>query len=240
VSAAPGRVVALDAARGFAIVNMVAFHFLFDLRMLGVPPGWMTYGPGFAAWARAIAGGFLFLAGLSLWLAHAERIRWRGFLKRLGILVAAAAAVSAVTYVAVPEAWVRFGILHSIAACSVLALPALRLPWPVTAAAAAALLVWGPGWTVAGLESPVWIWTGLGSYAPAMIDYEPVVPWLAPMLLGVAAGRLGTGLGVWDRLARLDLPRTGLAWAGRWSLTIYLVHQPVLMGAILGWLWVAG
>ncbi|TFL19829.1 heparan-alpha-glucosaminide N-acetyltransferase [Jannaschia formosa] len=235
----PGRVPLLDWARGLALANMVAFHFLFDLRMLGVPPAWMSYGLLFEAWAKGIAGSFLFLAGVGLWLAHGTGIRWRGFLRRLGILVAAAAAVSVGTFVAVPEAWVRFGILHSIAACSVLSLAALRLPWWVTVALAAAILVWGPGLAFPAFDGAAWVWTGLGRVYPPMIDYEPVVPWLAPMLLGVAAGRLGSEQDIWPRLAPLRAGRAGdaLAWAGRHSLAIYLIHQPVLIGGILGWLW---
>lgn len=235
---ATARIPALDAARGFAILNMVAFHFLFDLRMLGVPPGWMSYGPGFAAWARGIAGSFLFLAGLGLWLAHGGGIRWRGFLRRLAILAAAALAVSVATYVALPEAWVRFGILHSIALCSVLCLAVLRLPWWLTAAAAGAILWWGPGLGFAALDGAAWVWTGLGAVHPPMMDYEPVIPWVAPMMLGVAAGRLGSRTGLWAGMAGW---RAGAAleWAGRHSLAIYLLHQPVLMGAIMGWLWLA-
>ncbi|PWJ18211.1 heparan-alpha-glucosaminide N-acetyltransferase [Jannaschia seohaensis] len=235
-----GRVALLDAARGFALLHMVAFHFLFDLRMLGVPPGWIAYGPWFDnGWNRAIAGSFLFLAGVSLWLAHGDGIRWRGFLTRLGILAAAAGAVSLGTYLAVPEAWVRFGILHSIAACSVLCLAVLRLPWWLTTAAAIALLVWGPGLSFPAFDGAAWVWTGLGQVHAPMIDYEPVVPWIAPMMLGVAAGRLGTARGLWARLARVEGGRLGaaLGWAGRHSLVIYLLHQPLLMGGILGWLW---
>jgi uncharacterized membrane protein len=242
VKVTASRVVLLDAARGLALANMVAFHFLFDLRMLGVPPAWIEYGPGFDAWAKGIAGSFLFLAGLGLWLGHGAGIRWRPYLRRLAVLVAAAAVVSAATYVAVPQAWVRFGILHSIAVCSVLCLAALRLPWWLTAVAATAILVWGPRLAFPAFDGHAWLWTGLGTRAPAMIDYEPVIPWVAPMMLGVAAGRLGTRAGLWDRLApwrgwRLTAP---LAWAGRHSLTIYLIHQPVLMGGILAWLRLAG
>ncbi|MDB2407581.1 DUF1624 domain-containing protein [Jannaschia sp.] len=235
----PGRVPLLDWARGVALANMVAFHFLFDLRMLGAEPSWMSYGPLFQAWARGIAGSFLFLAGIGLWLAHGEGVRWPGFLRRFAILVAAAIAVSIGTYVAVPEAWVRFGILHAIAACSLLCLVTLRLPWWITTLAAAAIQIWGPGLAFPVFDGALWIWTGLGQIYPPMIDYEPVIPWVAPMMLGVAAGQLGSQRSIWPRLAALDAGRIGtaLAWAGRHSLAIYLLHQPILMGGIFGWLW---
>jgi uncharacterized membrane protein len=75
----------------------------------------------------------------------------------------------------------------------------------------------------------LWLWLGLGRTIPPMIDYEPVLPWVAPVLAGIAIGRLGTSL--WPRLARVRLPGW-LTWPGRHSLAIYLVHQPVLMGGV--------
>lgn len=239
-----GRILAVDWARSLALANMAAFHFLYDLRLFALAPDWMTYGPLYAAWAKGIAGTFLFLAGVSLWLAHGPGIRWRGYLTRLAMLAGAAALVSIATYFAVPQAWVRFGILHSIAVSSLVALPFLRVPWPVTAGVAAAILWWGPGFAIVGWDAPWLIWTGVGTYLPPMVDYEPLIPWVAPMLLGVAAGRLGTGLGVWDWMARRPAApgrlAEALAWPGRHSLAVYLLHQPVLIAGILAVAWVLG
>jgi uncharacterized membrane protein len=69
---------------------------------------------------------------------------------------------------------------------------------------------------------------------PATADFEPIFPWFGPFLLGLALARFGGSLGWWSRAAQW----TGtpllqkLAWPGRHSLTIYLIHQPVLMGLI--------
>jgi uncharacterized membrane protein len=62
-----------------------------------------------------------------------------------------------------------------------------------------------------------------------------MVPWLAPMLAGVAMGRLGSSQGWWTALAALRGPGW-LAWPGRHSLVIYLVHQPILIGTMLAWI----
>ena len=32
---------------------------------------------------------------------------------------------------------------------------------------------------------------------------------------------------------------TPLATLGRWPLSFYMLHQPVLIGAILAWVWLA-
>ena len=235
------RILWIDWARTLALLAMAAFHFGRDFEVLGLVPPGTTFGGMWDFSARAIAGSFVFLAGLSLWLAHGNGIRWRGYLRRLGWLCLAAAGVSLATYVAVPAAWVRFGILHSIAASSVVCLLVLRLPSPVTLALAAVILWWGPGLALPAFDGPLWLWTGLGTWAPAMMDYEPLVPWLAPMLLGVAAGRMGSRLGLWHRLASVPA-RPGrlaraLAWPGQHSLAFYLVHQPVLLGGIIGIAW---
>jgi peptidoglycan/LPS O-acetylase OafA/YrhL len=35
-------------------------------------------------------------------------------------------------------------------------------------------------------------------------------------------------------------PRKALAMLGRWSLSYYLLHQPVLIGLLTAWLWLRG
>ncbi|MEM7710387.1 MAG: heparan-alpha-glucosaminide N-acetyltransferase, partial [Pseudomonadota bacterium] len=182
-------------------------------------------------------GSFLFLAGLSLWLAHGSGLRWHDFLRRLGLLCVAAVGVSVVTYLAMPAIWVRFGILHAIALASILSLPFLRVPWPVTLAVAAGILWLAPALRSPIFDGPGWLWLGLGTTWPMMMDWEPMVPWLAPMLAGVAVGRLGARAGWWPRLAAWRPGPDWLAWPGRHSLAIYLIHQPVIVGAMMAWIW---
>jgi uncharacterized membrane protein len=71
---------------------------------------------------------------------------------------------------------------------------------------------------------------------PVTEDYVPVLPWLGVMLWGEAAGQ-------WLLLRRPALMRgpiagvaRPLAWLGRWSLSFYMVHQPVLIGALMAWM----
>jgi uncharacterized membrane protein len=83
-------------------------------------------------------------------------------------------------------------------------------------------------------------WVGLVTRKPVTEDYAPVLPWLGVMLWGLAAGQ--TLLARRRTLLAAALPRVfaPLAALGRWSLTFYMVHQPVLIGAILAWLWLSG
>ena len=77
--AAPGaRLIAVDWLRTLAIVAMIVFHFGRDFEVLGLVPPGTTFGGLWDLSALAIASGFLFLAGLSLWLAHGGGFRARG------------------------------------------------------------------------------------------------------------------------------------------------------------------
>ncbi|WP_323035369.1 heparan-alpha-glucosaminide N-acetyltransferase [Pararhodobacter sp.] len=225
------RLPSIDIARGVALIGMVVFHFTLDLEIFGwVAPGNILR-PGWMGFARLVAGSFVFLAGVSMILAHGAGIRWRSFRRGTALVAVAALAVSVATYLAMPEMWIFFGILHIIAVSRVLGLAFLRVP-------AWALVVLGAGvWALPYLISfdlfnpRTLAWIGFASAAPLSMDLEPIFPWFGPFLLGMAAARLWAA-----KLSGLTLRPgalgRGLAWAGRHSLWIYLIHQPVLIAGL--------
>jgi uncharacterized membrane protein len=230
----------VDIARTAALAGMVVFHFVYDLDLFG----WLPRGTSVTGWfwfhARIVAGSFLFLAGLSLWLAHGQGIRWAAFGRRLAVIAAAAGAVTLVTHFALPGLTVFYGILHSIAVSSVAGLLFLRLPAAVTLAAAAAVFALPWVWTDPAFGGWL-IWTGLSPDRPVTADFEPFFPWFAPFLAGLATGRLLTRFNLWRRLSLAPTPALRrLAWPGQHSLAIYLVHQPLLIGLVLSATWLAG
>ena len=232
----PGRrLTRLDVARGVALVAMAIYHFTWDLEFFGyVPPG-MTAEGGWKLFARAIASSFLFLAGFSLVLGHHPFIHWRPFAKRLAMIVAAALAITAATWFAFPERFIFFGILHSIAAASVVGLLFLRLPPLVTALVAVGVIA-APSYLRGPFFDTPWLWwVGLSSVNPPSNDYVPLFPWLGPALFGIAAARVAKHRGWLGALAgaeRPPAPARALAFAGRHSLAVYLLHQPVLIALV--------
>ena len=230
----PPRIAALDHARSLALLGMGIFHFTFDLMLFGyLPPG--TVYQGIWPWvARGVASSFLFLAGVSLWLAHGRAIRWPAFWRRFAMVAGAALLVTVATFFTLGAAYIRWGILHMIAAGSLLALPFLRLPVALTLAVAAGAFAAPHLFRAELFNGAFWLWLGLAREVPPMVDYLPILPWLCPLLLGLAFARLADGAGLWARLAPWQPGRLGqwLAWPGRHSLAIYLLHQPVLFGLI--------
>ncbi|MCU0789992.1 MAG: DUF1624 domain-containing protein, partial [Nitratireductor sp.] len=184
------RIELIDLLRGVALIAMTTFHFGWDLGMFGIIDPRFMFEPGPRWYARGIAGTFLFLVGFSLYLAHRKGIRWRAFLFRLLQVGGAAALITVATFIATPDAFIFFGILHSIALASVLGLAFLRLPWWVTGAAGLFVLLSRPWLQTPLLDaSPFW-WTGLSAIIPVSNDYVPVFPFFGMVLIGMAAAQL--------------------------------------------------
>jgi uncharacterized membrane protein len=231
-----GRLPGIDIARGVAILAMALYHFAWDLSFyrlisvnVGLDPAWQWV-------ARVIAGSFLALVGVGLVLAHGEGVRWRAFLRRLALIGGAALLITAATFVAFPESYIFFGILHCIALSSVLALPFLRAPAPAIGLAMVACFAAPWVLTQPAFDWPPLAFLGLGEHSPTANDYVPLFPWFALVLAGMLLGRAIRrrrlrGAGWLGRPAKGALRRS-LAWAGRRSLLIYLVHQPILLALL--------
>ncbi len=226
------RLPLIDAARGVAIVAMAIYHFSWDLRFFGFTGVDVTQETGWVIFARLIAGTFLFLVGVSLVLSTRGGLNRRRFLRRLGILAAAAAAITAVTYVTMPDAFIFFGILHCIAVSSVLGLAFVRAPVGVVVGAAV-LVCLAPSFLAGpAFDHPALQWIGLSTTMPRSNDFVPLFPWFGAVLAGIAAARLAPLLPVAVPSWRGGPLGRALVWAGRHSLPIYLIHQPVLFGAV--------
>lgn len=229
-----GRIPLLDQLRGLALLAMASYHFTWDLELFGyLEPGTATQG-WWKIYARSIATSFLFLAGISLFLAHGQQIRWHSFLKRMAMVAGAAALISVSTWFAFPEGFIFFGILHNIAVASIIGLVFLRLPAPVTLAMALAVLVIPLFFSSPAFNTPLLAISGLAQAAPRSNDFVPLMPWLAPFLVGVAISGIAVRRGWFQRLTFSIAGTAGklLSLAGKHSLAFYLVHQPVLIGIV--------
>jgi len=186
--------------------------------------------------SHTVASAFLALVGVSLVLAHRKSLNARAFWRRLLIVAGAAALVTAGSFVFAPGEAITFGILHCIAVASLAALPFVMAPaWASLAVGVAA--IGAPFLIRSTLFDPSWLlWTGLGERLPNTLDWRPFLPWAGVVFLGLGAARLP---GVLERLTvpgrwrAASRPARALCFAGRASLPIYLVHQPILIGILM-------
>lgn len=223
---------------------MAVFHFCFDLNHFGFIRQDFYSDPLWTLQRSAIVSLFVFCVGLGQAVAlHGGpgQPRWGArFWRRWMQIAGCALLVSAGSWLMFPLSYISFGVLHGIAVMLLLLrllAPAGRWLWLL---GAAALLL------PMAVQHPIfdsrWMnWIGLVTHKPVTEDYVPLLPWMGVALWGLAAGQ-------WvlrDRPALLCAPlapawRTPgrvLAVLGRWSLSFYMLHQPVLIGALAAAAW---
>jgi uncharacterized membrane protein len=238
------RYAAVDVLRGLAMVWMTLFHFAFDLQHFGYLRANFYADPFWTVQRMAIVSLFVFCAGLGQALAQQQGQSAPRFWKRWWQIALCALLVSVGSWFMFPDSFIYFGILHGMALMLLvlrlftaaggwlwlLAALALALPWLAPTLHAA----W-PGLDF--LNDRAFNWLGLISRKPITEDYAPLFPWLGVMCLGLLCGqwllrRHAAGLqGLGTALQQLA-PLRGLAWLGRHSLRYYMLHQPVLLGAL--------
>lgn len=238
------RIWPVDALRGMALLHMLAYHTMYDwVYVFGNSSGWYNiWSPGCHVWQQYICWSFLLLSGYSFALARRP-------LKN-GLLVAGCAALlTAVTVLFMPSEAIWFGVLHLNAAAVLLTCllrPLLdRVPAGAGLALSALLFALTNqlpyGWLgfeglhlaalPAGLYRANLFWLGLPDLTRfASADYFPVLPWVFLFWCGLY-------------LRRLWQPRPGPAPAalrplcalGAHTLLVYMLHQPVIYGALWAW-----
>lgn len=222
----------IDVLRGAAICWMTAYHFAFDLDHFGWIRADLLQDPVWTLQRTAIVSLFLFCAGLGQAVATAQGQGWGRFWRRWAQVAACALLVTAGSWLMFPRSFIYFGVLHGIAAMLVIVrLTAGWGRWLWLAGALAILLPWiapppPPVFDTPWLNPLGWI-----SRKPFTEDYVPLLPWLGVMWWGMAAGQALLRRRPQWLAAPLPSGRA-LAWLGRWSLTWYMLHQPVLIGLV--------
>lgn len=228
----------LDALRGAAIVWMAVFHFCFDLAHFKLTQQNFYRDPFWTMQRTCIVSLFLFCAGFGQAIAVMQAQSWHRFWRRWAQVAGCAVLVSLGSYLMFPRTYIYFGVLHGIAVMLIVTRFTARLGvwlWPL--GLVAVLL---PRLVQHSFFDTRWTsWVGLITRKPATEDYVPLLPWLGVMWWGLAAG-------LWVLQKRPQWVTGGLAAGlrplallGRWSLTFYMVHQPVLIGLLLLWMQVA-
>jgi len=243
------RFEAVDALRGLAMVWMTAFHFCFDLNQFGYVRQDFYRDPLWTWQRTLILSLFLFCAGLGQAIAVAQGQSWPRFWRRWAQVVACALLVTAGSWLMYPQSFIYFGVLHGMALMLIIARLTTRWGgwlWLLGAVAiaikfiAAYALETGAMAQFADIfNSPQLNWLGLITRKPITEDYVPLLPWLGVMWWGVAAGIWLSNQGAGRLSWRLPGALKPLAKIGRWSLSYYMLHQPVMIAALMAVAWLA-
>ena len=229
----------LDTVRGVCILSMAAYHGMYDLvDIFGLPSAWYTGLPGYI-WQQSICWTFILLSGMCWQLS-------RHHVKRGLLLVGCGAAISLITWLAMPSQRILYGVLNLLGLSALLLIPLDKLfrKVPAWAGLGGALLLFALTKNVSrgslGFEGlvlcqlPSWLYAtdlfavaGFPSPGFWSTDYFPLLPWFFLFCAGYFLWSL------LDKSPRAkELLRPGLrplSFLGRHSLAIYLIHQPALM-----------
>jgi uncharacterized membrane protein len=229
----------LDALRGLAVLWMVVFHFSYDLSHFRFTHQNFYTDPVWTLQRTVIVSLFLFCAGLGQAVAQAQQQRWPRFWRRWAQVAACAVLVSAGSWFIFGHRFISFGVLHAVALMLLILRAAFPMRLPMSALLVlGALAILLPTLLQLPAFDSRWLnWLGWVTRKPATEDYVPLFPWLGVVLWGFATG-------VWllrRRAAWLQgaLPSglEPLATLGRYSLSIYMLHQPLLFGLLMAIVW---
>ena len=228
----------VDGIRGAAIVNMVVFHFLYDVFIVyGKNPLW--YGlPAIHIWQQMICQTFIFISGF-VWQWGMKGNLRRGLLFNLYGFI-----ISLVTLIVIPSETIWFGILNFMGCAVWLMFPLREAVKKVSPAFGLGicfvlfiLCKWiqygyigiGAGMQVPAIFYSIKILTPLGFPFQGFksSDYFPVIPWIFLYLCGYFFNEIFRKHDAWKATALHKVPV--LSAVGSRTLWIYLLHQPVSM-----------
>lgn len=227
------RIWEIDFLRGVSIVLVIGFHLLFDLgEFVGIRRflGWST-NISSVSWQIAQH----FFAGLFVLLSGTSSTLTRSNVRRGLRLLAVSFLVTAATYIFDPTSFIIFGILQCLAV-SMLIYGALfeKAGAATTAICGAVIFVLAAVLPVLkkalALRSEWLMPLGLPSPSYATFDYFPLIPWLGVFLIGAALGK--SVYASKKSLLPWRMPANPVNFAGRHSLIIYILHQPLIMGIL--------
>jgi uncharacterized membrane protein len=227
------RIWEIDFLRGLSIILVVGYHLLFDLGEFVGVKRFLGFSTDLSSVAWKVAQHFF--AGLFIVLSGTSSTLTRSNLRRGLRLLAVSIAVTAVTYGFNPSSAVWFGILQLLAVSILIYGWAFEKTRPATCAA------WGT--VVLGLGAALFLvkkgiavrfdWLlPLGIHSPGFMsfDYFPLIPWLGVFLIGAALGK--SVYASRRSLLPWRMHQTFVNAAGRHSLLIYIIHQPVILGVL--------
>lgn len=247
------RVHLLDMIRGILIIYVVYYHFMYDLNdIMGYEIPYL-YSEWFSAIRDCMSGSLIFISGISCNFS-------RNNIKRGARTVFIALMLSVMTVIVMPSQTIIFGILHLLGMMMVLygfaeyvfkkqdaGFKTGRMYVQLGLMAVFFILFFVCrnvyyGWLELGIVRvalPKTLYGGKNTILYIMgfgqklysADYYPLLPWGYLFLAGAMGGYVFRAEGLPGLLYRNSC--RPLAFVGRHTMLIYLVHQPLLLGGFM-------
>lgn len=229
------RIELIDVIRGFCVIIIVIYHFLFDLAIFGFIPTSIIENLNNSFFTNLIAGTFIVICGISCYLSHNNQKRGL----KLAIL---ALIITITTYIYNSNFYIVWGIIHFLSFSVLtfnqnlfekfkfnnffpLILSILFIIFKQTISTMR--------FDISGLSI-----FGFTSNSFNSLDYFPIFPWLFLFYIGVYLGKELKNGNFSDFVYTFNIKF--LSSIGKKSLLIYLLHQPILYGLIFIYMYMKG
>lgn len=216
------RIWEIDFLRGIALLLMVYFHIIFDMRdIYGYN---VVYDSGWNMIAgKASAILFMLISGVSCSLSRSN-------IKRGFKVLAAAMVITAATHIFDSRLGIKFGILHLLAAGMLLSPLLMKLDKYLLILVGASIIAAGRLISEINADHDWFFIFGIHSNSFISSDYYPLVPWLGIFILGISAGMF-----LYKNkksLFKFSVGQNPVSMAGRHTLPVYMIHQPLILAAL--------
>lgn len=238
-----GRFIELDVLRGLAIILMIFLHIIWDLDYFDlVPMNNQIY-----RMQIVVPAMFFVLLGICLVVSKNRNISRNNYDEKKynkhiffrGIKIFSfGLIITFVTMIFIPDRPILFGVLHCIGLSIILSIPFLKLKY-YNLISANLIILAGLIIGQLSIENPTIIHMAIGLHQTNLtkhtVDYFPLLPWFGACLFGIAVGDILYK----GNIRRFNLPDISkykpvsiFSWLGQHSLAIYLLHQPIIAGAL--------
>jgi uncharacterized membrane protein len=238
------RFIEIDMLRGVAILMMIIGHILWDLDYFGLLP---INSEVYSVLQRTCPPLFFLLVGMSLIVSkkksdrksnNDENTYYKHLIVRGLNIFCLGMCLTIGSLIFMPEKIVFFGVLHCIGLSIVISTIFLKYKKYVPIFAISFIST-GMIFMKIHIQNPTLFHLIIGQHSADLwsytLDYFPMLPWFGLVLLGISIGdQLYEGTSRKFRMPDLSKykPIKIFQWCGQHSLGLYLVHQPVIAGAL--------
>lgn len=230
----------LDTLRGFSLINMICYHFIWDLIYIfsfinNIMPNL------FYIWQQFICISFIFISGFCWQLG-------RNHVKHGTVIFVCGLLITIITYVFTPRNTIIFGILTFLGSAALLTIPLhkilSRLNYCLGFMLSLCLFIFFKhiqngyiGFSFYKIKIPSIIYNNyITAYLGfpydnfASADYFPLLPWIFLFISGYYAYKFCYARNILPYLSLKII--SPLNFLGKKSLIVYLSHQPIIYSAL--------
>lgn len=231
-----------DIIRGYSLLAMIIYHTLWDLAFIAPCSIPWFFSTGAYIWQQSICWTFILISGFCTGLGHHR-------LKRGIVILICSLMISVITILVIPDEAVKYGVLCLIASGMLLTVPLDSFFKKIPPSAGLTVcfctflitrnipdgFLGFEQFNIAGMPSFLYqnnltAYLGFPGADFRSSDYFPVIPWIFLYFSGYFLFLLFKNNEWLKYLSPFNI--RFLQWMGRHSLIIYLIHQPVIYGAV--------